>query len=175
MGSFVFLNPVGAGILLMLAWLTLLWGAVSDIKRRIVPDSCSFIFLALWVLHWMLAAELDGNAVLLSLAYAIGVFLAGFALWFLGGLGAGDVKWLSALSLWAGSVSIDAVMLLLLITLLSGGLLSFFCLLCLSFAKRDAKLTLRQALRRFEMPYAVAIATAGAVVAWQLYGVNAYG
>ena len=175
MASFAFLNPVGAGILLVLAWLTLLWGAISDIKRRIVPDTCSIIFLAFWVLHWMLVAELDSHAVLLSLAYAFGVFLAGFALWFLGGLGAGDVKWLSALSLWAGSVSVDAVISLLLITLLSGGLLAFFCLLCLCFARRDAKLTLRQSLRRFEMPYAVAIATAGAVIAWQLYGSNAYG
>ena len=164
------LNEAGAWLLASLCWATLLWGAGSDIRRRIVPDTCSVLFLAFWVVGMMVAPAVTWQGVVFALAVGAAVFLMGFALFVLGGMGGGDVKWLAALSLWAAGVSDGmSVILLLVATFFVGGVLALSALPYLYYCHKRDKISFRRVMRSFEFPFAPAIAMGGALVVWDVY------
>ena len=98
-------------ILLMLAgWF--------DISQRCIPNIIVAAIVVLWLPHmaaqdlWIIVASLVTACVLLG---------CGIVVWRLGWLGGGDVKLITALSLWVGPFHTPA---LLLATALSGGVLA---------------------------------------------------
>ncbi len=79
-----------------------LWAAVSDLRRFVIPNACAAA-TAVGGLVWQVAvAGSPGTALLV----AAGVLAVGFALFARGLFGAGDAKLMAAVSLWAGTAEI---------------------------------------------------------------------
>ena len=74
--------------------------AFEDFRRFVIPNLLPLLLCALWPLYFACAAELYGAVS--SIGCALAVFLAGALLFARGWLGGGDVKLLSAATLWAG-------------------------------------------------------------------------
>ena len=92
------------------------YGCISDIKSLKIPNAVSVIVLALFFLNWWPSAPADGFTKHLivagvALLLGFGVFAAGF-------MGAGDIKLISALMLWAGPQ--DGFAFLIVMTLVGG-------------------------------------------------------
>jgi prepilin peptidase CpaA len=101
----------------------LLWAAVSDATRMIIPNRIAASIAALWLGFAMtrLAAGVPGSQILIALAIGLGAFALGFFLFMARLAGGGDVKLFAAVALWAGP---NYLLPFLLITLLSGGVLA---------------------------------------------------
>ena len=98
-------------ILLMLAgWF--------DISQRRIPNVLVAAIVVLWLPH---VAAQDLWIIIASLVTAFVLLGCGIVVWRLGWLGGGDVKLITALSLWVGPFHTPA---LLLATALSGGVLA---------------------------------------------------
>jgi len=92
------------------------YGCISDIKSLKIPNAISVIVLALFFLNYWPSAPADGYAKHMivagvALLLGFGVFAAGF-------MGAGDIKLISALMLWAGPQ--DGFAFLIVMTLVGG-------------------------------------------------------
>lgn len=123
----------------------LLAGAVQDLRQRRIANLLTAAIAALWPLHVLLAPF--GVPAIWSLAVAAAALAAGFGLFALGLFGGGDIKMLVAVLLWAGP---DGAPLTLLAMALAGGILGVAML---------------AAGRRRSLPYGVAIAAGGFVLA----------
>ena len=112
------------------------------------------------------------------------MLVVGVFIFSLGWLGGGDVKLLAALALWAGP---DYLVLLLLITGISGGVLAIAYILSAFVAKnptvsgavdwmfthvlrRPAPMLIASNSQGIELPYGVAIAVAGFAVFYKISG-----
>ena len=84
------------GVLGLVGIAVLLAGAISDFLRRIIPDTCSVILVGLWCFRFGEAGWW------LDLLAATGLFLVLVLLAVKGGLGGGDVKFLSSTALFMG-------------------------------------------------------------------------
>jgi prepilin peptidase CpaA len=92
---------------------------LSDLSRLKIPN---WISLALVALFFAFSATgSDPSSVLLHMLVAAMVFAGGFAMFAAGWMGAGDVKLLTAVTLWAGPGKVVA---LLFITSLTGAALA---------------------------------------------------
>lgn len=107
---------------------TVIMAAWSDLRTRLIANRLPVILLGLALpLHaleatdWQQAATAGGAA----LALAALVFVLGYALWRLGGVGGGDVKLLVAATFLVGTGGFAT---LLVGTALTGGLLALACL-----------------------------------------------
>ena len=106
----------------------LLYGAWCDVKTRELPDELSIGLVGLWgakqvLLLW--AGVWSGQAFVWSLLLSLAVFVAGFVCFILNGVGGGDVKIMSAFSLWIG---FEGGIMFLIITLLMGGVMALVLL-----------------------------------------------
>ena len=97
--------------------------ALSDLREFRIPNKISLALLALYPLHVLVSPTPVGW--LMALMAASLVFAAGLTLFFCGLVGGGDVKFLAAASLWAGSTLTPS---LLLIMALAGGALGLMAL-----------------------------------------------
>lgn len=96
----------------------LIWGGVSDILHRKIPNRCVLAVIGLFVV-W---AGLDHGAGLTSsLAAALISFVIGYGLYSVKVMGAGDVKLFSALALFAG---LKLLGVFALATVISGGVVA---------------------------------------------------
>lgn len=153
-----------AGTKIVLA-LALCHGCISDIRRLRIPDSVWLIVLATFFFNYWLLGVPGGVAPHLwagGIAFALtfGIYLAGV-------LGAGDVKLISALALWAG---LRDGMAFMIVMALIGGLLA---LLLLALRKSMARWPaikpyipsrrLKAWARRRIYPYGIAICLAGLI------------
>lgn len=98
--------------------------ALQDVRERLIANRFSLLLLPLALLNHATVA--DGFSQWLSLsggalAVATAVFLVGYLLWRLGGLGGGDVKLLAAAAFFVG---LDGITTLLVGTVLAGGILA---------------------------------------------------
>jgi prepilin peptidase CpaA len=143
----------GASLALLIALLA--WAAGGDVRRYIIPNRISLLILAAYLPFAVGAAFLPGLYPSVNwfsgLMVGGAVLLAGFALFAAGIMGGGDVKLLASTSVWAGPA---LVFPLLMVTALAGGLVAVGVLA----ARR----------RRSPLPYGVAIAAGGLVVAQRL-------
>jgi prepilin peptidase CpaA len=140
--------------------------AFEDLRRLTIPNLLPLLLCAAWPLYVASAPSL--NAVLGALGVALAVFLTGAVLFARGWLGGGDVKLLSAATLWAGA---PQALGLLVVTGILGGVLALFLLT--PVGSRTA-LAARRLLgnpdvstapeSRVRVPYGVAIAGAGLIV-----------
>lgn len=92
------MNPIllVAGLLAGL----LLWAAIDDARRRIIPNWLTAT-VAIGAIGWWWANGLPIQPdILLRVAFAIGAFLVFAGLFALGAMGGGDVKLIAAVALW---------------------------------------------------------------------------
>jgi prepilin peptidase CpaA len=149
--------------------LLLLLAAWQDLRTMQIADAVSLGIVgafAVWAFGGWILGTLSFTAVGLSLACAAAVFAAGAAAFAAGALGGGDVKLLTAASLFAGSGLISDF---LLVTALVGGVLGVAVLAGapISPLVPAADATLRSRLRS-GLPYGPAIAAGGLWVAASL-------
>jgi len=136
--------------------------AVEDFRRFVIPNGVVLGLCALWPLHIAVASGISLAEGFAALGCAAAVFVAGALLFSRGLIGGGDVKLLTAATLWAGPGLTPA---LLIVTALLGGLLSLVLLAPLAmravFTSADA---LTGAAKLRSVPYGVAIASAALIV-----------
>ncbi len=146
----------------------LVWAAASDLLWLRIPNWIVVTIAALYPIYLLSAAQpvaWQGALVVAGLVFAIGFALYSFRL-----LGGGDVKLLAAVALWAGPVQITAFMIS---TAIIGGLLAIVAttplrlLLPYMAAATRVDVDVRQ-LVKFQIPYGVAIAAGGLIVAARL-------
>ena|SRR5579863_869158 len=140
--------------------------AVEDFRRLIIPNVLPIILCVLWPFHFAAAPSVYGA--LAAIGCAAAVFLVGAVLFARGLLGGGDVKLLSAATLWAGPAGTPE---LLLLTGVLGGALALFLLMPfgmqIAVAARDMLGQPSLALapeRRLAMPVPYGVAIAGAAL-----------
>ena len=149
--------------------LLLLLGAWQDLRTLQIADAVSLGIVGVFVV-WALGGWVPGTLSLttvgLALACAAAVFAAGAVAFAAGALGGGDVKLLTAASLFAGTGLISDF---LLVTALAGGVLGVAVLAGapISPLAPAADATLRTRLRG-GLPYGPAIAAGGLWVAASL-------
>ena len=160
--------PLQTGCLIAFALLLLL-AAWQDLRTMHIADAVSLaivVAFAVWALSGLVRGTLSFTAVGLALACAAVVFGAGAAAFAAGALGGGDVKLLTAASLFAG---LGLISDFLLVTALVGGALGVAVLAGAPVGPLApaADATLRTRLRG-GLPYGPAIAAGGLWVAGSL-------
>jgi prepilin peptidase CpaA len=138
-----------ASILLGLLALLLLAACWCDIKSRTIPNELNIAIALLAIPFWWAAGLALWPDVAIQIALAAGTFGL-FAIAFaLGGMGGGDVKLIGGLALW---LPFQALIMLLFVMSVAGGLLTLAMWLRHRFAKRTGPV---------EVPYGLAIAFGG--------------
>lgn len=132
--------------------------AVTDIKHRRIPNILSLMMIGLYGV-FALSVHLQGGDYQVNILNGLltgGIMLiVGMGLFALGAMGGGDIKLAAALSLFAGSHYIAAV--LILITL-SGGLIA---IAIWAYRKLQTKQNKVDVANRDSVPYGVAISISG--------------
>lgn len=127
--------------------------AIEDILHRTIKHSDLLCLMALLLLSWRWQANLA------VWPYTLGILLVGFALFYLGVLGAGDTKLLAVLSL---GISPQFMPIMLYGTALCGGVLALGYLIY-GYATDLAQ------VRKKGVPYAVPITLMGGVSVFLTY------
>ena len=141
--------------------------AVEDFRRLLIPNALTLALCVLWPLHLATAPTITPAMALAAAGCAVAVFLAGALLFSRGLIGGGDVKLLTAATLWAGP---EATLPLLIFTGLLGGLLSLLLLTPLGRLITPMRPpssiggTAVTKPSRVAVPYGVAIAAAALIV-----------
>jgi prepilin peptidase CpaA len=145
--------------------------AFEDFRRLVIPNLLPILLVALWPVYFAASPSLYGA--LEAIGCAAAVFLGGAILFARGWLGGGDVKLLSAATLWAGPAGTPS---LLMFTGVLGGALALFLLIPLgSQIATSARLMLGQQPidggrgLMMPVPYGVAIAGAAMIVTLHPY------
>jgi prepilin peptidase CpaA len=173
MDEFALLFRYGAFALFCLLCLA---AVVFDLWKMIIPNAVSILLVALFFANALVLTLFSGYAVawLSHLGAMAAVLVVGLVAYRFSVLGAGDVKLLTAVSLWAGFEKnlLDPLVLdhylfdyLILVALCGGGLSLIVLILrrlvvgVLLFQSQPQNITLpRYLLPREHMPYGVAIA-----------------
>src|SRR6266568_609383 len=145
--------------------------AIEDFRRLIIPNLLPILLCALWPFYFAAAPSFYGA--LEAIGCALAVFIGGAVLFARGYLGGGDVKLLSAATLWAGPAGTPE---LLMLTGVLGGALALFLLMPfgmqLAAAARGMLGQPPIATERglaMPVPYGVAIAGAALIVTLHPY------
>jgi prepilin peptidase CpaA len=141
-------------VVLLAAALLLIWAAVNDANHYKIPNLICLALLALFPLFVVTSprsVEWEQNLMVFAL-----VLISGFAM-FMGNLaGAGDIKLLAAMGLWAGP---HLVAVLLIMTALAGGVVALTMAVLTYIRNMSGKQA--TAIARVPIPYGVAIAVGG--------------
>lgn len=153
----------------------LLQSAGTDIVHRRIPNAIVSLIVLLWPLQ---ALTLEPTVAFLALPIALAVLVVGILVWTAGWFGAGDVKLLAGVALWAGHEHVASTFLVIVaagaaiaVALLT---IRFWEALLPSFARPSGGAKLdrlttspaRHASR--SVPYGVAIAAGGLWLAGRL-------
>jgi prepilin peptidase CpaA len=155
-------SSLPAIVLAVAASAILLWAAVSDVRKRIIPNT-SVLALLVVFLPWAGLVLGFGPALLSALAAAAIAFAVTFALYAFKTIGAGDSKLFAAAALFCG---LGYLPLFALATVLAGGLIA---LISLASRPRRAMVMLSMGGKGDwgrGVPYGVAIAIGALVVMW---------
>src|SRR5438270_11686337 len=98
--------------------------AYEDFRRLVIPNLLPAVLCVAWPVHFAAVPSLVGA--FSAIGCALAVFIVGAALFARGFLGGGDVKLLTAATLWAGAAGTPS---LLVLTGLLGGALTLFLLM----------------------------------------------
>lgn len=150
-------------VLLVLLSALLVWSAISDLRRFLIPNA-AVVAIGVGGVAWQLAT---GGALGATLLLAALVLVLGFAVYSLKIAGAGDVKLLSAVALWAGAAGFLPVFIH---TVLIGGGLALFWLISrpLRHGLVIAGFNIDSEPPR-QIPYGLAIAGAGLLMVVRLW------
>ena len=145
---------------LLAAALALAIAAGSDVRRYMIPDTCSLVLLASFAVY-ALSGVTEG-AWPLHFAVAVLVFLAGIGVFAAGLAGGGDVKLFATTALWAGP---DLLVGLVVVMSLAGGLLAMAALsrawLLRRFSPVSADRGAEVSIAQQPIAYGLAIAVGG--------------
>lgn len=152
-----------AQLSLLAAALALAIAAGSDVRRYMIPDTCSLVLLASFAAYALSGAT--QGAWPLHLAIAVLVFLVGIGVFAAGLAGGGDVKLFAATALWAGP---DLLAGLVVVMSLVGGLLAMAALsrawLLRRFSPVNADRGGEVSIAQQPVAYGLAIAAGGFLV-----------
>ena len=137
--------------------LLLVYGAATDLRARIISNRLNLAIALLAPLWWWANDVSLWPGVALQIGVALAVFGVFCGLFAIGMMGGGDVKLLGALALW---LPIGALLTLLVVMALAGGLITLATVVHHRLAKKDGQP---------EVPYGVAIALAGLWVLGEPY------
>ena len=163
----------GLAVVALLGLAALIFSAaVSDVLNYTIPNRLCLAIVALYPAYAVAAP----NSVdwMMSIAIAAAVLLVGFVLFSLRFCGAGDIKLLVAISLWAGP---EQTLSFIILTTLAGGAIALY----LYFQPRFARAAGRGLsilgpadpnIGQLQMPYGAAIGVAGLYVAFTLMRVS---
>ena len=144
----------------------LVWAAIGDMRRLIIPNWINLAVAGLYVLH--VATSPVPVGVLGGVAAGAATLAAGFGLFACNLIGGGDVKLMSAIALWAGPMRIlDFVF----VTAIMGGLVAAGVLASTRLRRRHLASVggASGAAASMEVPYGVAISVGGIFVAFAIY------
>jgi prepilin peptidase CpaA len=139
----------------------MLIAAVEDLRRLVIPNAVVMGLCTLWPLQLAVAPTISLTDSAVAALCAASVLGAGTMLFSRGLMGGGDVKLLTAATLWAGPGLTPA---LLIITAVLGGLLTLALLSPLAVRAVFAPRAAASAAKRMPVPYGVAIAGAALIV-----------
>ena len=148
---------MAAHALLAILALLLLIAAVTDLKARIIANHLNLAIALLAPAYWWASGLSPWPDMALQAALGVTVFAVFAGLFAMGWMGGGDVKLLGALALWLPLVPL---MRMLFAMSLLGGVLTLIVV---------AVHRLRKVKTSPEVPYGVAIASAGLWVIGELY------
>jgi prepilin peptidase CpaA len=148
---------MAAHALLAILALLLLIAAVTDLKARIIANRLNLAIALLAPAYWWAGGLSPWPDMALQAALGVAVFAVFAGLFAMGWMGGGDVKLLGALALWLPLVPL---MRMLFAMSLLGGVLTLIVV---------AVHRLRRVKTSPEVPYGVAIASAGLWVIGELY------
>jgi prepilin peptidase CpaA len=159
-------NSAPAIVLAVAASLILLWAAVSDVQKRIIPNLSVLALLGVF-LAWAVLVLGFGQPLASALAAAAIAFAVTFALYAFKVIGAGDSKLFAAAALFCG---LGYLPLFALATVMAGGVIA-----AVSIASRPNRAVVMLAMGGKGdwgrgIPYGVAIAIGAAVVLWGSIG-----
>ena len=147
------------------------FAAFEDFRRLVIPNLLPILLVVMWPVYFAAAPSFYGA--LAAIGCALAVFLVGAVLFARGYLGGGDVKLLSAATLWAGPAGTPE---LLMLTGVLGGALALFLLAPFGgHLVMAARALLGQPMldaghgRTTAVPYGVAIAGAALIVTLHPY------
>jgi prepilin peptidase CpaA len=139
----------------------MLIAAVEDLRRLVIPNAVVMGLCTLWPLQLASTADISLSGSAGAALCAAAVFAGGALLFSRGVMGGGDVKLLTAATLWAGPGGTPA---LLIVTAVLGGLLTLALLSPLAVRAVLAPAAAANAAKRMPVPYGVAIAGAALIV-----------
>jgi prepilin peptidase CpaA len=140
----------------------LVWAAIGDMRRLIIPNWISVSIAGLFALHVGMSPVPVG--ILAAVGVAMATLVFGIALFAFNLIGGGDVKLMAAIALWAGP---SRMLEFLFVTAITGGLVAAAALL------RRWHLApvggTPGSAAAIEIPYGVAIAVGGLFIAVAIY------
>ncbi len=141
-----------------------LYAAASDAMRMRIPNPLILFLLAGYAIM-VVASRPDWTDLAGSVAVGIAILVGGMFLFARGWMGGGDVKLLAVSGLWLGPSATPA---LLILTALSGGVLTLALLACRALGAHRLAGSRIASLRdpNGRVPYGIAIATAAIAVAF---------
>src|SRR5688572_20911433 len=140
------MSGVFAHCLLGIAVLMALAAAVWDLRTRTIPNALNAAIALLAIPFWWAMGMNVWPDMAIQLGIGLGLFALFAAAFAIRAMGGGDVKLIGALGLW---LPLDAVLPLLIVMSLAGGVLTVMMLVRHKVAKHQHQL---------EIPYGVAIA-----------------
>jgi prepilin peptidase CpaA len=151
---------------------TLCYGCASDIRRLKIPNSVSIlVFVLFFVNHSLLASP---DSITRHFLVGGGTLIFGFGLYAVGFVGAGDIKLISALMLWAGPR--DGFDFLVVMTIIGGLFAGLLLILQRSMAiwppasRFIPSSRIRSWAKLGIFPYGVAICGAGLILMPSFFG-----
>lgn len=149
-------GAISLGLMAMLAVL-MIAAAVSDLRSRTISNGLNGTIALFAIPFWIASGLSAWPDMTVQVGAAAFVFLLFVGLFFLGGMGGGDVKMIGAMMLW---IPLPLFMPTLTVMAIAGGILSAVMLIHIKMRPSD---------KPVEVPYGVAIAVAGLWALHQQY------
>ena len=147
---------ISLGLMAVLAALVIV-AAVSDLRSRTISNGLNGTIALLAIPFWIVSGLSAWPDMTIQFGAAVAVFLLFVGLFFMGGMGGGDVKMIGAMMLW---IPLPLFMPTLTVMAIAGGILSAVMLIHIKIRPSD---------KPVEVPYGVAIAVAGLWALHQQY------
>jgi prepilin peptidase CpaA len=149
-------GTLSLGLMAILA-LLMIAAAISDLRSRSISNGLNATMALLAIPFWIATGLSAWPDMAIQFGAAFAVFLLFVGLFFIGGMGGGDVKMIGAVMLW---VPLPLFMPTLTVMAIAGGILSAVMLIHIKIRPSD---------KPVEVPYGVAIAAAGLWALHQQY------